>query len=206
MPLVDYKKGGVLSDREIKRRIQEATGWDNATYKKKYDVFRNKAVNFSQITGKALPYRTNELFYLQNASKARWGSEYRASELLKAIEQTTSESTGAATRRGIKAIEREYEKAARGEISRESISGEEKPVATSKAQARTYGALLERLKPLLNAADKAGSTIKKDVDALIAAKQYAAAYKLAREYADAYNQKKRDAGTKNGIRQYVGYD
>lgn len=192
MPLIDYKggKGKILTDREMKRRVKEATGWDDKEYKKNYDIFRNKARNFENITGQELPYKINELFYLQNAAKARWGKEYRASELLRGIEATTSESTGAALRRG----RREAQKAAeRGE----AVTGKPKPVYTKEAEKKVFSTLLKPFEALLRKSPKT----KAEADALIEAGEPEKAYELVKDYANSRHQK-----SKEGIRYQVGYD
>lgn len=101
MAITRTRKGKIviLSAREVKAETKRLTGWDDRTYNKEYDKLRNKYVNYKTITGSDIEYSVSELLLLSSRSKKKYGVDYRQSSLLRAIAQTTGQSTGR-TKRG----------------------------------------------------------------------------------------------------------
>ncbi len=192
MALIDYGKKGkggkpvLLTPRVMKARVMAQNGWTSEQYKKQYDIFKNRATNYSRIVGEALPHKINELFYLKQTSQKRWGAEYRASRLISAIEATTSESTGAALRRGKKA---QAVAAAQGkQIEAKPVYGAKQLQAVSNAILKPFEALLRK-----------SPNTRKKLEEL--AGDPAAQLAYVKQYAESRRRKSED-----GLKYQVGYD
>lgn len=84
-----------LSDKEIKKFIQDFTNLDNRGYQKLYDNLRNRLRNYQIITGSTSKIRVNELLY-RALTRVKNGQEFTAQQM--AIFNTTSQSTGTTRR------------------------------------------------------------------------------------------------------------
>ena len=104
MAIVDIKSGKTLSAREIKAAVMKAKGWTSERYQKEYDVLRNKTRNYERITGiESGSIKVNELLYTQTKSQQRYGSAYRPSRQLQAIQATPSTGTAVVRQKGVSA-------------------------------------------------------------------------------------------------------
>ena len=84
-----------LSDKEIKKFIQDFTNLDNRGYQKLYDNLRNRLRNYQMITESTSKIRVNELLY-RALTRVKNGQEFTAQQM--AIFNTTSQSTGTTRR------------------------------------------------------------------------------------------------------------
>ena len=84
-----------LSDKEIKKFIQDFTNLDNRGYQKLYDNLRNRLRNYQMITESTSKIRVNELLY-RALTRVKNGQEFTAQQM--AIFTTTSQSTGTTRR------------------------------------------------------------------------------------------------------------
>lgn len=128
MAIVDFKTNKALTSREIKKRVMQATGWTSEQYQKQYDILRNKTRNYETITGSSTKIKVNELLYKKTLAERRYGTQYKASRLVRAIEATPSASTGTVKRQGVSSrvstrLEREILGEFRGLITKSTDAG-----------------------------------------------------------------------------------
>lgn len=87
-----------LTAREVKQTIMKANRWSASTYKKKYDIFKNKLRSFEafeNLSGKKVSKQSaSQLLYFQAKAKLRKGKDYRPSSLINRINKFTSISSG----------------------------------------------------------------------------------------------------------------
>lgn len=93
MAILDFKTGTSLSKKEIKARTLAATGWTTEQYNKEYDKLRNRVRSYEKLQGTHVQ-PVNELLYLRERSKKKYGGAYRPSALLESIEAAPSVSSG----------------------------------------------------------------------------------------------------------------
>ena len=104
MAIVDIKSGKTLSAREIKAEIMRVKGWTTEEYQREYDKLRNRTRNYERITGRPSgSIRVNELLYTQAKSQQRYGTNYRPSRQMQAIQATPSTGTAVVRQRGVSA-------------------------------------------------------------------------------------------------------
>lgn len=96
MPI--QRGGRTLTNRERKAETMKLSGWDEKTYKRKYDVLRNRARNYEAATGAERgSINVGDLLYRDVRSRAmaqRYGEQYRPSGLYEAVSAATASSTG----------------------------------------------------------------------------------------------------------------
>ena len=130
MAIVNYRTKKKLTARERKAAVLSATGWDEKTYQRRYRVFFNRAKNYEQLTGKPLTQKVVDLFASYATGEAKFGDDYRPTQVIESILSTSAETTTAGQRRG----ERAAVRAARKELARELTPEEETAVKrTAKA-------------------------------------------------------------------------
>lgn len=87
--LGDYE---ALTDKEIKARILDLTGWTTQEYNKQYDRLRNRVKNYQSLTGGTEQLRTNEILY-RTLQRQAAGVDLTAEQ--QAILKVSSASTAA---------------------------------------------------------------------------------------------------------------
>ena len=101
MAIIRYKTGEVLTPKQVKAEIQSMKGWTTAQYQKEYDKFRNKVRNYETLSGvEKGKYKVQDLFYEKTKAEKRYGANYRPSNLIAAINRTSSSSPGRVKRFG----------------------------------------------------------------------------------------------------------
>ena len=127
MAIIRYKTGEILTPKQVKAEIQAMKGWTTEQYNREYDKFRNKVRNYETLSGvEKGKYKVQELFYEKTKAEKRYGANYGPSNLLAAINRTSSSSPGRVKRFGDK------------------LTG-----ISKKAQAREVDAIKERFSDLL---------------------------------------------------------
>lgn len=101
MPIIRYQTGEVLTPKKVKAEIQAIKGWTTQQYQREYDKFRNKVRNYETLSGvEKGKYKVQDLFYEKTKAEKRYGANYRPSNLLAAINRTSSSSPGRIKRFG----------------------------------------------------------------------------------------------------------
>lgn len=101
MAIIRYKTGEILTPKQVKAEIQAIKGWTTAQYQREYDKFRNKVRNYETLSGvEKGKYKVQDLFYEKTKAEKRYGANYRPSNLLAAINRTSSSSPGRVKRIG----------------------------------------------------------------------------------------------------------
>lgn len=94
MAIINPKTGKQLTDRQIKREIQELTGWSASKYQKNYDLIRNRLRNYQTVTGTHKEERVNEFIYKVEMAKKKYGKDYTPSDYVAGVMGFTASSTG----------------------------------------------------------------------------------------------------------------
>ena len=94
-------KNGVtheLTPSDVKRTIMRGFGVEKNEYKRFYNLFRNRYVNYQKFvkgqTGQTPPQTTTEILYRQAQARIKYGSDYKPSDTIDLISQFSSTSTG----------------------------------------------------------------------------------------------------------------
>jgi molecular chaperone DnaK (HSP70) len=79
-------------------------GWSSERYQREYDILRNKTRNYEHLTGKEKgSIKVNELLYTTTKAQKRYGTAYRPSAQVQAINALTSTGTAVFRERGASA-------------------------------------------------------------------------------------------------------
>lgn len=90
-----------ISPTEIKSQIKDFYGWSEAEYKRQYNKFRNRYLNYKSFTKRA-PQSVSELLYKEMRAKQRYGREYKPSIEMETIRGFSSASTQSFAKRSTK--------------------------------------------------------------------------------------------------------
>ena len=87
-----------LTPSDVKRTIMRGFGIEKSEYKRFYNLFRNRYVNYQKFykdqTGYTPPQTATEILYRQAQARIKHGSDYKPSDTIRLISQFTSTSTG----------------------------------------------------------------------------------------------------------------
>lgn len=87
-----------LTPSDVKRTIMRGFGIEKSEYKRFYNLFRNRYVNYQKFvkgqTGQAPPQTTTEILYRQAQSRIKHGLNYKPSDTIDLILQFPATSTG----------------------------------------------------------------------------------------------------------------
>lgn len=91
------RNGKELSRQAQAAYIRDITGWTRETYKKKYDVFYNRARTYEKLTGDKLDQPISDIFAREIRSQImdkRYGVLHESSAIYHAITSAPAASTG----------------------------------------------------------------------------------------------------------------
>lgn len=71
-----------LTDRQIKKEIQDLTGWDTKQYQKEYDKFRNRIRNYEAVIGSVLKRPNEEFLRIIRKQETGWELNARQQGIL----------------------------------------------------------------------------------------------------------------------------
>ena len=87
-----------LTPSDVKRTIMRGFGIEKSEYKRFYNLFRNRYVNYQKFykdqTGETPPQTTTEILYRQAQARIKFGTDYKPSDTIDLISQFSSTSTG----------------------------------------------------------------------------------------------------------------
>lgn len=87
-----------LTPSDVKRTIMRGFGIEKSEYKRFYNLFRNRYVNYQKFvksqTGQTPPQTPTEILYRQAQARIKHGTNYKPSDTIELISQFTSTSTG----------------------------------------------------------------------------------------------------------------
>lgn len=87
-----------LTPSDVKRTIMHGFGIEKSEYKRFYNLFRNRYVNYQKFykdqTGETPPQTTTEILYRQAQARIKFGTDYKPSDTIDLISQFSSTSTG----------------------------------------------------------------------------------------------------------------
>lgn len=94
-----------LTSQQLRETIMRVNKWDKATYKKQYDILRNKLRSYEayqEATGQKVGKQSvQNLLYFEARRKQREGADYNPSLEMKRIKSFTSVSSGKALQKAL---------------------------------------------------------------------------------------------------------